>query len=1341
MKPYIIVFFLVLPLLGFSQNYNFRPFSLEQGLSQSQIFDICQDPLGNLWFATYGGGITIYDGVNIKYLNKDNGLPSNLVLSLFLSSDKTMWIGTDNGLAYYKGNKIEIIDSTIDNNFRVWNLAEDQYNNLWIGCEKGLYQYRQNKIISFDYKLIKIPSFIKTKNNQFYIGGLENGIAIFDGKQLNFDFANDIDNQVIFSLFEDHKNNIWVATTSGVFIVDAKTQKTNTYEKLKDISIQCINQNLAGNMLFGSEVSGVFFENENKLTNIKDNQGIGYNIIEDIFIDNAHNIWIATDGAGASLFNGFSFHNYDFHKLIANNFIWSVAIDHKNQKWFGTDGHGVIVYNEGTYKLLTTLHGLPSNHINRILNDSQNRIWLCTKEGVAIYKNGIIKTLSEKNGLCMNHIVSILEDKNKNIWLGTYGGGVSKYNGEHFVNYTKNDGLIDNYIWEIFEDNTGKIYFGTEEGLSVLDENKITNYTINDGLSDNSIWGIKQDTFNNIWLVTDNSLSWFNHKKFINHYTTKALNTNMLYSIDIFDGNNIILGCEKGIIRLSINDKGEINYLKHFGKDDGFKGIECNANALIKDKDGTFWFGTINGVSTYNPHKEFSNFVPPKINITDIHLFYKKTNWYDYSDSVDVWNHLPNNLALGYKENNLTFKFVGINYRHPNKVKYQYLLQGNDKVWHPSTTKNEATYTNIPPGNYSFLIKACNENNIWSTPISFSFIIEPPFWQKGYFFFIIFVFISLLIYLLSYIRTYRLNKLRIDLSNKVKERTTELNNQKEELQAAIYTINEQKEELEATLLVNQKQKERLEDANVEIQKSAKLKELFLANTSHEIRTPLNVINGYTNLLLNTNLLAKQKKYLKNIKISSNNLLIVINDILDISKIEAGKLVIENIEFDTHNIIRDLCTSLMIKAQEKSISLKYSIKNDVPKFVSGDPFRLTQILTNLILNAIKFTPQKGTVKLSVSTKYFIENKVDLVFEVTDNGIGIHSDKLKSIFKSFTQASSETTRKYGGTGLGLSIVKNLVTLQNGYIDVQSEVNKGTTFKITLRYITTSGKDIKKQETNYIIPKSKNLQTIKLLLVEDNPLNVTLAIDTILMYNNKTKIDVATNGKHAISMLLKNNYDLIIMDIQMPEMDGYDTTLHIRNKLSKPTSEIPILGMSAHTMKEEKEKCFTVGMNEYLTKPFIPKELFNKIDKLTKNSFVKDKNHSSNKKLNPKQLPVLNIVKIDKIAKFYNYDTIKIKKIIKTYTQGLPEIFNKLSDGVNNEDFKSVKTYSHSLKTSFQYIDASQSCNLLKEIELFSENKNNIDLIKDNFLKIKFDYNLIIKDCKILQQHFEDKLNEKI
>ena len=504
-----------------------------------------------------------------------------------------------------------------------------------------------------------------------------------------------------------------------------------------------------------------------------------------------------------------------------------------------------------------------------------------------------------------------------------------------------------------------------------------------------------------------------------------------------------------------------------------------------------------------------------------------------------------------------------------------------------------------------------------------------------------------------------------------------------------------------------KLEKQLRIAKRQADQNAILKEQFMANMSHEIRTPMNSILGFSDLLDKTTLDKQQSEYLSAVKTSGANLLTIINDILDFSKIEAGKLNIEKISFNLIELIDSLKSMFIPKAQDKQIQLVVNIDAKTPTFIFGDPTRLTQILVNLISNAIKFT-HHGEVSLTCIVSELNSEEVSLVFKIKDTGIGIPDDKINSVFERFNQGNTETTRKYGGNGLGLAIVKQLVEIQQGTISLNSKEGLGSEFLVKLKYPISQENQIQKIEDGNDFFKISTKRPLYVLLVEDHILNQKLALTYLTNFG--LIVDLAENGLEAIEKFKTKLYDLVLMDIQMPVLDGYHAALQIRRDLK---STVPIIAMTANIMADEREKCYSFGMNDYLSKPFKEVDLYNIVNQYIGN---KDKidvhapSHQSNVTSSE------SIINHDHLKTLSRGNAKFIKEIIDIFLEQNPIEIDELETAINNKDFLTIRTVSHKMKTSIGFIGIDQLLPELTKIEKLALNESELNSIQSIFSQVK-------------------------
>ncbi len=509
-----------------------------------------------------------------------------------------------------------------------------------------------------------------------------------------------------------------------------------------------------------------------------------------------------------------------------------------------------------------------------------------------------------------------------------------------------------------------------------------------------------------------------------------------------------------------------------------------------------------------------------------------------------------------------------------------------------------------------------------------------------------------------------------------------------------------------------------ESATLIAENAVKAKQQFLSNMSHEIRTPMNAIIGFTKVVLKTNLTIKQKEYLNAIKTSGDALIVLINDILDLAKVDAGKMTFEKTPFKMASSIAAMLHLFETKIQEKNLSLIKEYDETIPEVLVGDPVRLHQVILNLVSNAVKFTTHG---KIVVSVKLIAQNEetVTIEFAVSDTGIGIAENKIKNIFDDFQQATSGTSRLYGGTGLGLAIVKQLVEPQGGSISVQSKIHEGSTFSFILNFQKTK---VNAELETEITEWNDEVKNINVLVVEDIALNQLLM--KTLLDDFGFELDIAGNGKIAIEKLKEKSYDIILMDLQMPEMNGFEATEYIRKTMN---SKIPIIALTADVTTVDQEKCKLVGMNDYIAKPVDERILYTKIISLVKKPDAPE----LKKRVEEVKIENMKFTDLSYLLNRTKSNNVLMMEMISLYLEQTPSLIKTMQDSLNDENWDLLQNSVHKMIPSFSIMGISKDYeNIAKKIHEFASTQKMVNGIQDLVFQLS---DVCSKACIELEEEF--------
>ncbi|HSW56544.1 MAG TPA: two-component regulator propeller domain-containing protein [Ignavibacteriaceae bacterium] len=1244
MKTYLKILFLALvcSYQSFQQNRNiqFEHLTVDVGLSYNTIFSVIQDRIGFLWIGTYDG-LNRYDGYEFKiYKNipeDSTSISDNMIRALHEDSYGNIWVGCGWGGGLNKFDRAtekftrylhEVNNPASLSSNSIYAICSDTSGNLWIGTNGG----------GLDYFDFQSETFLHYKNDPA------------DPYSLSSNF--------ISAVYVDRNGILWVGTSaSGLNKFDKEKKQFTVYkaandpEGLSGNNITSIYEDPYGILWIGTRDGGLnkFDPYINKFQRFthdpKNSNSLSSNDVWTVFADTEGLLWIGDYNGGLNLFDtrseSFKLYkkNINDNRSLTDDVINSICEDKSGIIWFGTWSGGLNKYDRKKEKFITynqipgNTNSLIDNYITAINKDKDDELWVGTVNGLSRIneKDNRFKHYkhnpSDPGSISGNYIASICEDKEGYLWIATDDAGLNRFDKQknkfrHFKQDPNDpNSLSDNKISQIFCDSYGDLWIGFSNGMDRLKkgENKFIHYRNNPSnpksITSQIVFTFYEDKYNNLWIGThvdglmqynretddftfyrqdlnnlstslshnavssicedENGVLWigtngagFNRfdraQNQFKHYGEKdGLANNLINGILSDNKGNLWISTAKGISRFNIKEEAITNYVSK----DGLQGSDFNSRVYFKSRDGEMYFGGTNGLNRFDPFQIIDNPFTPPVYITDFQILHKPVavGFDSLWGKVIIERTITElkEIILSYNENILSFEIAALDFHSPEKNQYEYMLEGFDQHWiHTYANNRTITYTNLDPGEYTLKVRGTNNDGVWNAEgTSLRILIKPPWWATWWSY-ILYGFV--IMFLFSGSTRFYLNRQR----------------------------------LRSQLQLEQEHAKKLEEVD-------KMKSNFYANISHEFRTPLMLILGPIEKLLSRVKDEENQKQAGLIKGNAKRLLTLINQLLDLSRLEAGKLKLKASFGNIAQFVKGLAMEFESIAERKDISLKVLMEKEVVE-AYFDKEKLEKIITNLLSNAFKFTPSGGriTVKLSETSS----NQVEII--IRDSGIGIPKSELTKIFDRFYQVDGSITREHEGTGIGLALTKELVELHKGNISVDSVEGHWTEVKLHFalgrehlagdEIIDSADFEMRKVENFDEFTKedseaedllNENLidKTI-VLVVEDNPDVREYIKEALLEYYH---VEEAANGEQGLRKAEKCIPDLIVSDIMMPKMDGYEMTRRIRQ--NDKTSHIPIILLTARSDKDSKLEGLGLGADDYLIKPFDSEELLARIKNL--------------------------------------------------------------------------------------------------------------------------------------------------
>jgi len=1210
------------------EKFYFKQYTYQEGLSQSWIRCTYQDKIGFVWFGT-SDGLSRFDGHSFKIYRPKSKRGVELgninVSGILQKNDTQLWIATDLGVFIYDLFKDELIPFDKIENNSVFDICKGKNGAIWFGTNRGLVEYDETDETIKSYNANNsglTNSYINTllfdSNNNLWVG-TKNGVCMMLNDSDNFlcytpsEIIHATSTNDVLALAEDHEARIWVGyAQDGLYcFVNEEEHQYSMHKAMlgRVISILCdSNNNLwvgrgSSEGLFLGKLSnykmGELFELEHIVHDSRNRRSLSDNSIYSLYEDDAKDIWIGTFSNGVNYYsprvkkiNSVT----DYSKIPIHNKIVNAITEDENYLYIGTEG-GLDVYNKKTKRIVNyrnkegNPYSLAGNPVYALHKDKQGNIWVGTWTGGLNRFDPSTGTFDRYmpesgNSISSPFVFAIDEDNLGNLWIGTIGGGLNKFNlsSKIFTHYSapaiNEHSVSGNRINDLCWTSNNLLLISSYDALDVYDytSGKFKHFLhsyADTAETFGNIISIFEDSKHQIWLATNAGLELFDLENGVQQtFTIKdGLPDNVILSILEDNNGNLWLGTSRGLVKFEDGINVPSNPIfKHYTVSDGLSSNEFKKRAAFLSDNGTMYFGTSDGFSFFNPQDITENLLHPRVIIKSLQCLNSTS---DENLTYNTVHFTANNqIVLSYKNVDFSIEYSALNYLNAEDNNFMYKMLGYDEKWVNAEGAKVATYTNLNPGEYTFMVKASNNDGIWNEDAEeLKIVITPPWWETIPFRIFVVAFILSLIVIIFNVRIRMLKHQKKVLEFKVRERTKELmemNNALEMNKEEITTQNQElsmyKDHLEH--LVKERTLELL-NAKEKAEESERLKSSFLSNMSHEIRTPMNAIIGFSNLLKDKSISEDHKdRYIEYITSNSKSLLLLIDDIIDISLIDADQIIISPVPFSIKNVLIELEKYYQLE-NTKPIEIYFDSNNDF--IMNNDEVRFKQIFNNLITNALKYT-HEGEIHFGYAIK-----EEEIVFYVSDTGIGIDEKYTEAIFNRFHKIEDDTSVLYRGAGIGLSINKKLVELLGGRIWVESKLGIGSTFFFTLP--KQEVESLPEPEPDREPSFATNANSVKILVAEDELDN--FKVIEIMLKRHNFELFWVKNGFEAVNFVKEFPSDeklLILMDIKMPKMDGFRAFEIIK----EINPNIPVIAVTAYALTTDRDKISSAGFTDFIAKP---------------------------------------------------------------------------------------------------------------------------------------------------------------